>query len=299
MSLQELMEQWQIMSDRRGEEDRARDKARLLEDMTFEGKKRAKLEALVVDVTARVPSYEYRSAGALRILEREQENEMTDLQRKHKAQLKALQKKQEEEMAALPAKYNRKAADIEKNFRMDIQWELGLMLEVEQSALENTMSVERRRVLEAREREDRIRQQARSLVDQDLNSQVLTTFREEASRHHQPHRDGTPQLSSQRPLKSILKKPRGISVNSDGITAQVLTSDDETLDDRKIKRVKVEGYSRSGGARAPDVLDKEATLFPYRENNGILIHTPRSPRTPWTPRTPRTPRTPQELQSAP
>ncbi|KAG4441266.1 hypothetical protein IFR05_003257 [Cadophora sp. M221] len=294
MSLQELMEQWQVMSDRRREEDRARDKARLLEDMTFEGKKRVKLQALVVDVTARVPSYESRSSGALKSLEIEREYELTDLQRRHKAQLKALQKKQEEEMAALPGKYTRKAADIEKNLRADMQWELDLMLEVEQSALENSMSVERRRALEARDREDRIREQARALVDQDLNSQVLTTFREEASRQNQPHRDAAPQLTSQQPLKSILKKPRGLSFNSDGIATVILNSDDETLDDRKIKRVKVEERSlRSSKARAPDILDEHATLFPYRENSGTPSQTPRSPRTPWIPRIPRTPRTPQ------
>ncbi|KAL5329067.1 hypothetical protein ACEPPN_002576 [Leptodophora sp. 'Broadleaf-Isolate-01'] len=293
MSLQELMEQWQVMSDRRREEDRARDKARLLEDMTFEGRKRAKLQALVVDVTARVPSYESRSAGALKSLEIEQEHEFTDLQRKHKAQLKALQKKQEEEIAALPEKYTRKAADIEKNLRADMQWELDLMLEVEQSALENAMSVERRRALETRDREDRIRVQARALVDQDLNSQVLTTFREEASRQNHPHRDVTLQLPSQQPLKSILKKPRGLSVNSDGFATVILNSDDETLDDRKIKRVKVEERSsRSSRAKAPDVLDEQATLFPYRENSGTPSRTPRSPRTPWTPRTPRTPQGP-------
>ncbi|PVH89736.1 hypothetical protein DL98DRAFT_3304 [Cadophora sp. DSE1049] len=277
MSLQKLMEQWQVMSDRRIEEDRARDMARISEDEKFEATKKSKLIALVAELTARIPSYESRSAGALRMLKREQANEFTQLQIKHTAQLKALQKKQEEEMAAFPEKYIRKAEDIEKNLRLDIQWELDLMLEVEQAVLENTLSVERRHLLEARDREDRLREQARALIDRDLNSQVLATFRQEASRQNQQRQAAVPQLTSaERPLKSILKKPRGISVNDDG-TATILYFDDETREDRQNKRVKMEGSSKR--ARAVDILDENATLFPYRENKS-----PRTPRTPQGPR---------------
>ncbi|KAK0125341.1 hypothetical protein ONS95_000636 [Cadophora gregata] len=264
MSLQELMEQWQVMSDRRAEEDRARDRARIAEDEKFEATKQSKLSALVAELTTRIPSYESRSAGALRMLKREQANEFTQLQIKHTAQLKALQKKQEDEIAAFPEKYIRKAEDIENNLRADIQWELDLMLEVEQAVLENTLSVERKHLLEARDREDRLREQARALIDRDLNSQVLTTFRHEASRQNQHRQVTVAQLNSaERPLKSILKKPRGISVNSDGTTT-LLYFEDGTREDRQSKRVKMEGSSRR--TRAVDILDENATLFPYREN---------------------------------
>lgn len=277
MSLQELMEQWQIMSDRRIEEDRARDRARTAEDEKFEATKKSKLTELVDELTTRIPSYESRSAGALRMLKREQANDFTQLQMKHTAQLKALQKKQEEEMAAFPEKYIRKAEDIEMNLRADMQWELDLMLEVEQAVLENTLSVERKHLLEARDREDRLREQARALIDRDLNSQVLATFRMEASRQNQQRQVAVSQLNlAERPLKSILKKPRGISVNDDGTTT-LLYFEDEIREDRQNKRVKMEGTSKR--ARTVDILEENATLSPYRES--------RSPRTPRTPQGPR------------
>lgn len=277
MSLQELMEQWQIMSDRRLEEDRARDRARTTEDEKFEATKKSKLTELIDELATRIPSYESRSAGALRMLKREQANEFTQLQMKHTAQLKALQKKQVEEMAAFPEKYLQKAEDIEMNLRADMQWELDLMLEVEQAVLENTLSVERKHLLEARDREDRLREQARALIDRDLNSQVLATFRMEASRQNQQREVAVSQLNSaERPLKSILKKPRGISVNDDGTTT-LLYFEDEIREDRQNKRVKMEGTSKR--VRTVDILDENATLFPYRESKS-----PRTPRTPQGPR---------------
>jgi len=271
------MEQWQIMSDRRLEEDRARDRARNTEDEKFEATKKSKLTELIDELATRIPSYESRSAGALRMLKREQANEFTQLQMKHTAQLKALQKKQVEEMAAFPEKYLQKAEDIEMNLRADMQWELDLMLEVEQAVLENTLSVERKHLLEARDREDRLREQARALIDRDLNSQVLATFRIEASRQNQQREVAVSQLNSaERPLKSILKKPRGISVNDDGTTT-LLYFEDEIREDRQNKRVKMEGTSKR--VRTVDILDENATLFPYRESKS-----PRTPRTPQGPR---------------
>ncbi|KAH7419210.1 hypothetical protein BKA64DRAFT_10438 [Cadophora sp. MPI-SDFR-AT-0126] len=278
MSLQELMEQWQVMSDLRLEEDQARDKARIAEDKKFEATKKSMLNDLEAELTARIPSYESRSAGALKMLKREQANEFTQLQMKHTAQLKALQKHQEEEMAAFPEKYIRKAEDIEKNLRLDMRWELELMLEVEQAMLENKLSITRRNRLEARDREDRLLEQARALIDRELNSQVLATFRQEASHQNQQRQASTfPQLTSaEPPLKSILKKPRGISVNDDGTTT-IIYFDDETREDRQNKRVKMEGFSKR--AKAVDILDENASLFPYRENKS-----PRTPRTPQGPR---------------
>ncbi|CZS99235.1 hypothetical protein WAI453_008289 [Rhynchosporium graminicola] len=286
MSLKKLMEQFQVMLDRRAAEDLERGVARFMEDADFEATKRMKLKSLEAEVSKRIPSYESRSNQVLKNLKREQEHDTLELHLKHKAQVRALQKKHEEEMVALPEKYKRKAADIEKNLRMDMQWELDLMLKVEQSSLEQKLMGERRRALETREREDKIREQARALVDQDTNSQVLTTFREEAARQAHPHLEVAAQIPSQRtPLKSILKKSkaRSVTVNSEGAIT-FLTEEDETLDDRKTKRVKVEGASKRD--RVVDVLDEEATLFPYRENIGPSNQNLRSPRTPRTPRTP-------------
>ncbi|KAL2075672.1 hypothetical protein VTL71DRAFT_615 [Oculimacula yallundae] len=305
MSLQDLMEQFQVMSEcvhiyiaaleiavsmgqdpakviisRRREEDLQRNAARFTEDVEFEVSKRTKLKALEAEIMGRIPSYESRSIGVLNDLKREEEIHSAELQKKHKAELKALRKKHHEETAAIPQLYMRKAAEIEKNLRMDIRWELDLMLEVEQGALENEMLIERQRALETRERQDKIREEARALVDQDLNRQVLATFREEASHRIQPRQDIVAQSSSQQSLKSILKKPLGLSVNGED-TNTSLTTEDETLNDRKFKRVKMEASPRR--SRVADILDEEATLFPYRENKSPSVHLQRLPRTPWSP----------------